>query len=177
MTEEKALRELQCGSQQALEWFIDKYTPYVTTVIYNVIGGDMTAADIEEVASDVFLVFWKNAQKVRLLSIKAYLGSVARITAKRKYREMGKPLPIDNDVLIISSDSPESDYLKKEREKLVKQAVLGMKQPDREIFLRHYYYGQSVTAISCAMQINVSTVKSKLSRGREKLRISLGAEE
>lgn len=54
MTEGKALKELQRGSQQALAWFIDKYTPYVSTIIYNIIGGDMSEADIEEVASDVF---------------------------------------------------------------------------------------------------------------------------
>lgn len=177
MTEAKALRELQCGSQRALEWFIDRYTPYVTTVIYNIIGGDMTAADIEEVASDVFLVFWKNAGKVKPISIKAYLGSVARITAKHKYREMGKSLPIDHDTLAISCDSPENGYIKKEQEQLVKRVVLNMKQPEREIFLRHYYYGQSVTMISEVMQLNVSTVKSKLSRGRDKLRIVLNAEK
>ena len=47
MTEGKALKELQRGSQQALAWFIDKYTPYVSTIIYNIIGGDMSTADIE----------------------------------------------------------------------------------------------------------------------------------
>ena len=46
MTEGKALKELQRGSQQALAWFIDKYTPYVSTIIYNIIGGDMSEAEI-----------------------------------------------------------------------------------------------------------------------------------
>ena len=46
MTEGKALKELQRGSQQALAWFIDKYTPYVSTIIYNIIGGDMSEAKI-----------------------------------------------------------------------------------------------------------------------------------
>ena len=54
MTENKALRELKKGSEEALEWFVDQYSSYVTTIIYNIIGEVMDEADIEEVASDVF---------------------------------------------------------------------------------------------------------------------------
>ena len=48
-----------------------------------------------------------------------------------------------------------------------------MGEPEREIFLRHYYYGQTVAAIGLEMQMNVSTVKSRLSRGRKKLKAIL----
>ena len=58
MTEAKALRELQKGSQQALEWMIDTYNPYVSTIVYNIIGGRMTQADVEETVSDVFFALW-----------------------------------------------------------------------------------------------------------------------
>ena len=53
MTEAKALRELQKGSQQALEWMIDTYNPYVSTIVYNIIGGRMTQADVEETVSAI----------------------------------------------------------------------------------------------------------------------------
>ena len=108
MTEGKALKELQRGSQQALAWFIDKYTPYVSTIIYNIIGGDMSTADIEEVASDVFFALWNNAGKVRSSSVKAYLGSIARNMAKNKYRERGNALPLDEDILIVDHMTPET---------------------------------------------------------------------
>ena len=49
LTEGKALRELKQGSEDALCWFIDRYTPYVSTIIYNVIGSSMDQADIEEI--------------------------------------------------------------------------------------------------------------------------------
>ncbi|MEF9971380.1 MAG: sigma factor-like helix-turn-helix DNA-binding protein, partial [Oscillospiraceae bacterium] len=51
-----------------------------------------------------------------------------------------------------------------------KRAVLAMELPDREIFLRHYYYYQALAQISVEMEINVSTVKTRLRRGREKLK-------
>lgn len=176
MTEGKALKELQRGSQQALAWFIDKYTPYVSTIIYNIIGGDMSEADIEEVASDVFFALWKNAGKIRLPSVKAYLGSVARNMAKNKTREQGNALPLDEDILIVDNMTPETRYEQKELNMRVRQAVLLMEYLDREIFLRFYYYGQPVKDIAAQMEMNASTVRSRLARGREKLRAELTAD-
>ena len=48
-----------------------------------------------------------------------------------------------------------------------------MGQPDRDIFLRFYYYYQSIEDIALEMDINLSTVKSKLRRGRGKLKQTL----
>ena len=65
LTEAKALHLLQHGSTDALQWFIRKYTPYVSTVIYNIIGSSMSISDTEEVAADVFFTLWENADKVK----------------------------------------------------------------------------------------------------------------
>lgn len=52
-----------------------------------------------------------------------------------------------------------------------------MGEPDREIFLRHYYYCQSVTDIAAALDMNANTVKTRLRRGRERLRAELSKGE
>ena len=44
---------------------------------------------------------------------------------------------------------------------------------ESEIMLRFYYYRQTVSEISHEMDVNVSTVKTKLSRCRKKLRQKL----
>jgi RNA polymerase sigma-70 factor (ECF subfamily) len=41
---------------------------------------------------------------------------------------------------------------------------------EREIFLRYYYYAQTVKEISVKMALNESTIKTKLRRGRIKLK-------
>lgn len=48
-----------------------------------------------------------------------------------------------------------------------------MPEPDREIFLRHYYYCQGVADIALALDMNANTVKTRLRRGRERLRKEL----
>ena len=64
MDEHKALQELKRKNEKALIWFIDRYSAYVNTIIYNIIGSSMPGADIEEISSDVFFTLWMNAEKV-----------------------------------------------------------------------------------------------------------------
>lgn len=170
VNEKTALRALKHRDETALSWLIDRYSSYVSTIIFNIIGASMTVADIEEVASDVFLVLWANADKVHPGKLKAYLGAVARNKAKEKTREMGRELPLCDDMIIASDLDLERDVAAQEQAKFIKEAILAMQHPDREIFLRHYYYCQTISLISQEMGMNDATVKSKLRRGREKLR-------
>lgn len=66
--------------------------------------------------------------------------------------------------------SSEIQLQHKELSVAVKKAVLNMPKIEREIFLRFYFYYQTVDQISENLQINPSTVKTKLRRGREKLK-------
>ena len=173
MTESKALRLLQQGSADALKWFIGKYTPYVSTIIYNIIGSAMSSADVEEVASDVFFTLWENADKVNSGSVRGYLGSIARNKAKNKFREAGFDLPLDEE-LYISEDLPlEEKQMERELQEAVRQKVLKMKEPDREILLRYYYYYQPIPRIAQEMGMSPSNIKVRLYRARNTLRSTL----
>ena len=55
----------------------------------------------------------------------------------------------------------------------MRRAVEEMGEPEREIFLRYYYYAQSVREISQEMRMNESTVKTRLRRGRMRLKTTL----
>jgi len=168
--EKDALRALKKKDDTALGWFIDHYSAYVNTIVYNMIGSMMTVSDVEEVTSDVFLVFWSNADKVKPDKIKAYLGGIARNKAKEKTRELGQDIPLEDDILILSDIDLERTYEMCEQAEILKKAVFAMQYPDREIFLRHYYYYQPVAQIAQEMKINSSTVKTHLRRGRDKLK-------
>ena len=146
------------------------------TVAFHIVGQSMSAADAEEVAADVFAALWKHAENIKPSSLKSWLGTVARNTAKNKLRAAGQTLPLEDDILILEKNSAEEELLRREQNRLVREAVLAMPYPDREIFLRHYYYGQKLEAIAQEMDMNLSTVKTRLRRGREKLRSVLEQE-
>ena len=175
MTEGKALRQLQQGSADALKWFIGKYTPYVSTIIYNIIGSNMSCADVEEVAADVFFALWENADKVNSGSVRGYLGSVARNKAKNKFREAGFDLPLDEELYISEDLSLEELHLEKELQAVVRREVLDMTEPDREILLRYYYYYQAIPRIAREMDMTTANIKVRLHRARNALRSTLTA--
>ncbi len=170
MNDAKALALLKSGDQDALEWFIDKYSAYVGTVVNSFLKDNMSHADVEEVTSDVFVTLWKAAEKLYPLNLKGYLSRVARSLSMQKLREKVQELPLDEDILILDDDSAFERIEQEERDQLVRKALHAMPQPDKEIFLRFYYYSQSISEISKQMQMNPSTIKTKLRRGRDRLR-------
>ena len=75
-------------------------------------------------------------------------------------------LPLEEQILVVEGGNPEEKMEEKERNRAVRWAVLQMPQPEKEIFLRHYYYAQTVQEIGAVMDMKESTVKTKLRRGR-----------
>ena len=172
MTETSALRRLKRQDTEALSWIIDRYTPYVCAILRRILPG-APEADIEEVASDVFFALWTHAQQVQPETFRGYLGAIARNKAKNRARARSCTVPLEEDLLLVSPHTPEGIVEEKERDRLLRQAVLDMGHPDREIFLRHYYYYEPVQAIAQALDMKAATVKTRLRRGREKLKETL----
>ena len=162
------LHGIRNGHENALEQAIDKYTAYVCKIIRNVAGTALTREDIEEVASDVFLALWNNADKVDKL--KAYIAAIARNKAVNKIREIAESLPLEGSMLADNGGTPEDRAISEDEQRMVKSAVLAMDDIDREIFLRHYYGTQTVPEISRETGMNEATVRQRLVRGRKKLR-------
>jgi RNA polymerase sigma-70 factor (ECF subfamily) len=171
MTEEKLLHRLRRHKQDALEALIGQYNNYVCAVIINTLGQNFSQEDVKEIASDVFLAVWDHADAIHLGKLKAYLGTAARNKSK-DFRRKQQTLPMDLDEVPALTDgkTPESQLLRQEQQELVRKAVLELPQPDREIFLRYYYYLQTSAQIAEAMGMEDSTVRGRLMRGRNHLK-------
>ena len=168
------LRGIRGGHESALEQAISKYTAYVCTIIRNTAGATLTREDIEEVASDVFLALWDNAEKTSKL--KAYIAAIARNKAINKTRKIAETLPIEESILVDNGATLEEMAISEDERRMVKSAVLAMEDTDREIFLRHYYGTKTVSDISREIGISEAAVKKRLVRGRAKLRIIIEKE-
>lgn len=176
MTEAKALRALKNGNIAALEWFIDRYTGYVAAVVNNVIGATHPREDVEEAVSDAFVALWQNAGRIKGAEAKSYLARIARNKALDILRGREAQLPLEEDVLELAVPGPEDEVVQACDRWCVQEAVLAMDWPEREIFLRHYFWFQKVEEIASAMDMPANTVKTHLRRGREKLRKTLERE-
>ncbi len=170
----KLAERLKKHDERALEEIIRKYTPLVSTIIYNIASGWLQKQDVEEVVTDVFVTLWRNAEGLQPEKLHSYLCCIAKSRAKDRLRKQKGPELVDiseidiADETIIELDS-ENKALKQELQQEIRQ----IKQPDQEILIRYYFYYQSVSKIAAALEMNVETVKSKLQRTRTKLRTAL----
>ena len=171
MDDKKLALKLKKYDEKALEAIMDKYTPLVSTIIYNISSGMLCTADIEETVADVFITLWKNADKVDCDKLKGYICCIAKSKAKNKIRDLSKAETVDiSDVIIIDDFRLDKHIESKDTSKLLIEAVNNLGEPDNEIVLRHYYYYQSSTQIAESMGLNNNTVKSRLRRAKEKLK-------
>lgn len=173
MNEKRWVHRLKRGDTEALGEIMDCYTPYVYAIVSNILSAVLCREDIEETVSDVFLSLWSSRERLEPGNLKAYLASIARNTGISRLRALRHTEPLEADVLGISAPDPEELALRRELQELTAQAVNTLPEPDREIFQRYYYLFQSSADIAADMALNQSTITSKLSRGRRRLRAYL----
>jgi RNA polymerase sigma-70 factor (ECF subfamily) len=93
----------------------------------------------------------------------------------REYK--GVSVPLDDAMQIDSGHSLEDTLMAEISKSNVRETILAMESPDKEIFLRHYYDLYTVAVIAQEVGLSESAVKKRLIRGREKLKIILAEEE
>ena len=177
MDEIEALRELQRGSEEALSWFIGRYAAYAAAIIRNILLPRLSESDVEEALADVFVSLWRSAARVPAENVRAYISAIARNRALGALRAHRAELPLEEALIEVPCPTPEQALTEREASERALAAVEAMPEPDRDIFLRRYYYYQSVADIALALGMNVNTVKTRLRRGRERLRDELMKED
>lgn len=172
MTEdEKLIYNIKRKRREAFENVIKRYTPYVSTVIYNMAGTSITKEDVEEITLDTFLSLWHNANAFdsQKGNIRIYLGTIARNLAIDRLRKFRESMVLDENI-ITTQDDPYQKVEQKEERKAMIQLIHELGEPDSEIFMRYYYYDEKISHISNIMGIKCSTIKTKLARGRKRLK-------
>lgn len=170
MKDDRIILKMRSKEPEGLQLLMNKYISYVSAIVWNILRNSMTVEDAEEVVSDVFFTAWNQADDLQSAKVKAWLGAVARNKAKNKLRQLGQTLPLEEDVLELPDGSALEKLEREEQRQLIRQAIDSLRPKDREIFLRHYYHAQSVGEISREMRMPESTVKTRLHRGRIKLK-------
>lgn len=179
MNETKLMQALQRGQRDALNKAITQYSGYVASVARNVLGLQTTREDLEEIVSDVFIALWQAAARLdESRPLKSYLAAIARNAAVDRLRRLRPegPLPEADILPADEAQGPEAEALRREQAETLRRLMLEMPTDDREIFVRFYYYRQTVREIAALLQMNESTVKARLARGRTKLRDKLTKE-
>ena len=132
MTEQIMIKRIRARDPAGLEALIDRYIPYVSAIVWNILRFSMQPEDAEEVVSDVFLAAWNQAEDLQSGKVKAWLAGVARNTARMKLREIGQELPLEEDVLQLPDQAGPEATLEKTEERFL--VSIPMVRRSRDIF-------------------------------------------
>ncbi len=170
MTDDVLLAMLRETPEQGFAAIVRQYGGYVYTIAASKLSGTGTVEDIEEAVSDVFVLFykWMQTHETDSICLRAVLAVIAkRHCINRYYALMKHPAAESFETLLTE---PRSSETPPDTQVLLMQAVQQLGEPDSEIVLRRYYFGQSSKQIGAALGIKPNTVDQKLSRSLKKLR-------
>ena len=164
-------KKLRQGSRLALERAIDRFTPYVSAVVVRVLAGRGTREDVEELTADVFLALWAHAGELEPeQGLRPWLGAVARNKAADWLRTHREAVPLPENAAAPGGVDPQGEAERREWAARLWDAVEGLDEPDRTLFLRYYHYGDKLKDIARALGLTQTAAKQRLFRGRKVLR-------
>lgn len=170
MNEKRTLKALRQGDPAALAEIIRQYTPYVYAIARNILSPALPGEDMEELVSDVFCSAWYSRDRLEPGKLKAWLAVTARNAARDRLRRLRLTHPLDEDMLDISLPDMDEALAEQELAAACRAAVDSLGEPDREIFQRRYFLYQKTEDIAREMGLGHAAVRSRLMRGRTKLR-------
>lgn len=156
-----------------IEKIINGYNAYIYRILRNSISNEF---DIEEILSDVFIIFWKNYKRLdKQTEIKPYLIGITKNLIKKNYRDYN--VNIENIELYENNIEYNINIEKlaenKEKSKVISETLNNLKEIDRNVFTMFYYNQKKIKDISKILKISEAKVKIILYRARKSIKRNL----
>lgn len=174
INEENFLSKLRKKDEKALEYAIDVYGNLVNGIVRKILYSLESEGIIEECISDVFLGIWDNIDRFKgdKDNFKSWIGAISRYKALDYYRKH-KSKHIETHITeneIASEVITEDAFIQGDEIKRVTGLINELNEPDRSIFIMKFLFGYSSKKISKILNLTISSIDTKVSRGRKKLR-------
>lgn len=173
MQERKLIQALKQKSPDALSQLIQQYSPYVGTIVRNIIGKQLSEEDVEEVTADVFVAVWNHTDQLRPGKLSPFLAAIARNLSRNRIRSYHETVDFDELISICADDNVESEIDQKMLGEILRDVLNMLSSQDKEILVRYYYCYESVSQIAKEKHMTESAVKMRMSRARKKMQQEL----
>ena len=178
MTDQELIELYFARSEEAIEATEAQYAPYCRTIALRILGSE---EDVEECLSDVWLRVWNAIPPEKPEHFKGWLGTVTRNRAISMCRARARqPQQIGEAALELAldlSNGPQEGLEARELGRAISRFLEGQPERNRNVFLRRYWYGDTVEEAARWAGWSVSRTKSTLFRMRNKLRDYLKKED
>ncbi len=171
MTEKELVSLAKKGNGSAYGELIKKHEKFIYNTAY---GFVLNADDAFDISQESFIKAWKNISNFEeKSSFSTWLYRITVNTAKDYLISKSKKPSLLLEEEVTDLTSPESEYIKKETLSEIERAVSLLDEDLREIIILRELDSLTYDEISQLLQIELGTVKSRLSRARAKLRTFL----
>lgn len=181
------IERLKRGESAAFEKLVNERSGEIYGLLYRLTENAEEARDLTQ---ETFLRAFQSIRSFRGDSdLRTWIYRIAINQARNRWRwwrrrrrdstvsidstdESGKPALVAT-LKADNAQSPEQDTLAHERERILRNALKGLRRVYRETVILRDIEGFAYEEIAVALDISVGTVKSRLARGRQELRTKL----
>lgn len=140
--------------------------------------------DLEECVSDTYLAIWNRIPMERPGCFSAFIGRIVRNLALKRYEYLSaakrNPAAVTSleelEECVSGQESVESELEGKQTMEAIGRFLWKQKEEKRVVFIRRYWYFDSIETISKGTGFSQSKVKSMLYEMRQKLKTYLESE-
>lgn len=181
MTDQTIIDLFWQRSEDAIRNTSQKYGKYLTKIAMNILN---YYEESEECVNDTYLAAWEQIPPDRPQKLLPYVGRITRCLALNRYdyltaqkRNVEFTLQLSElEECFTGTASIETQYESGEVASSI-SSFLKMQSPDvRNIFIRRYWFSDSITEIASRFHMSESKVKSTLFRTRKRLKKHLESE-
>ena len=151
-----------------------KYGPYCRSISYHIVKNKQ---DAEECVNDTWVRAWNAIPPQRPFALGAFLAKIVRNVSLSHYRKAhtqrrgGGQMPlILEEIRDMTADGPEHLLEAAELSRHLDRFLRQLPQKDCCVFMRRYWYMDSLEDIARRYHMALGSVKSSLFRTRKKLR-------
>lgn len=173
------IQEILNGKTNQYEYFLDKYSQQVFTLIIRIVS---CQEDAEELTQDVFLKAFQQLSSFKAASsfstwiYRIAYNAAISATRKRNY----DVLHLDDTAFANLSDTQVDEALEDESEERIQRMTSAIKKLDmdeRALITLYYMEGKTMTETAFILGLTESNTKVKLHRIRKKLYLIMQQEE
>lgn len=180
MDDKRIVELFLARDEQALTETRQKYNRYLYRVAHNILQNEQ---DTEECVSDTYLRAWNAIPPHRPSRLSVFLGKITRRLALDRYASLTADkrgggtqaaiLEEWRDALPHTQGDPADDMAVRDA---LSRFLRQLPADKRRIFIRRYWYGDTIAAIATDSHATESAVKMTLSRTRGELKTFLEKE-
>ena len=174
MTDAELMELIKSSPQEGLEILMDKYARLAASVVKCRLGDKWTREDGEDCVSETFAEFYRcrNRFDPDKGTLKAFLCAIARHRAAKLYDRL-PCLAAEDPAQYEDEIQPQDEVIRIMDRERIAAAIKALGDPDREIIVRKYYFGESSKQIAAKTGLSVSAVDTRAHRALKKLRKEL----